>query len=341
MSSLPQPFIPGLISPLAVAPMIDWTYTHFRVFMRMLAPQALLYTDMQTAGAIFNNPSRALDFHEMETPLALQLGGSDRDALVKCAQIADQRGFSEVNLNLGCPSDRVQAGRFGACLMIEPEHVADCIQAMKQCVGIPVSAKTRIGIDHQDSYDFFASFAHKLVDAGCDKLIVHARKAWLHGLNPKQNRTIPPLHYDYVYKIKQELPSIPIVINGNINELDDINHHLQQIDGVMLGRLACQNPYAIAMIHHALYPHIPLLKRSTILENYVIYAQTEHEKGVPMSLLLKPIFNLSHGLPGARGWKGALMNIQQSKDSAALGHAASLFLEMEHNHGIYSQILVN
>lgn len=314
---------PGLISTLAIAPMIDWTYTHFRVLMRMLAPQALLYTDMQTSGAIVNNPARALDFHAMEHPLALQLGGADKKALVFCAQIAEQHGFSEVNLNLGCPSDRVQAGRFGACLMAEPEHVAECINAMKQAVGIPVTAKTRIGIDTLDSYEFFAAFVHRLVDAGCDKIIVHARKAWLHGLNPKQNRTIPPLHYDYVYKIKQELPSIPVVINGGINELEDIQEHLKHVDGVMLGRLACQNPYAIATIHHALYPEIPLLDRSLVLENYIDYALPMQEKGVPLSLLLKPIFGLAHGLPGARMWKNQLMNLQQSK---ALIEAARFFL---------------
>ncbi len=319
--------LPSLISPLAIAPMIDWTYTHFRVFMRMLAPRALLYTEMQTVGAIFNNPSRALHFHAMEEPLALQLGGMDIEALVKCAKIAEQRGFAEVNLNLGCPSDRVQSGRFGACLMAEPQHVADCINAMKQAVSIPITAKTRIGIDHQDSFEFFSAFAHALVDAGCDKLIVHARKAWLHGLNPKQNRTIPPLHYDYVYKIKQSMPSVPVVINGNINELLDINTHLKSVDGVMLGRLACQNPYAIVIIHHALYPETPLLAREHILKQYVEYARQEQEQGVPMSLLLKPLFNFAHGLPIARKWKAALMAIQQSKDSSALPSAISLFEE--------------
>ncbi len=310
--------------------MIDWTYTHFRVLMRMLAPQALLYTDMQTSGAIVNNPARALNFHPMEQPLALQLGGADIKALVDCAQIAEQLGFAEVNLNLGCPSDRVQAGRFGACLMAEPDHVAECIKAMKQAVGIPVTAKTRIGIDTQDSYEFFAGFIHKLVDAGCDKVIVHARKAWLHGLNPKQNRTIPPLHYDYVYRIKQELPSIPVVINGGINELEDIQEHLKQVDGVMLGRLACQNPYAIAMIHHALYPDIPLPERSIILEKYIDYAQPMQEKGVPLSLLLKPIFGLAHGLPGARHWKNQLMDVQQTK--RGLGDVRSFLYEENAHH---------
>ena len=180
----------SLISMLAIAPMIDWTYIHFRVLMRILAPQALLYTEMQTVGAIFNNPARALAHHAIEYPLALQLGGADKAALVKCAQIAEQQTFSEINLNLGCPSDRVQAGRFGACLMAEPKLVSECIQAMKTAVSIPITAKVRIGIDQQDSYDYFSSFVRQLVDAGCDKVIVHARKAWLHGLSPKQNRTI-------------------------------------------------------------------------------------------------------------------------------------------------------
>ena len=163
-----------------------------------------------------------------------------------------------------------------------------------------------------------------MVEAGCDKLVVHARKAWLHGLNPKQNRTIPPLHYEYVYRIKEELPAIPVVLNGNINEMVAIINHLEQVDGVMLGRLACQNPYAIAMIHHALYPESPLLTRTMILERYIAYAQSAHLKGVPMSLLLKPIFNLAHGLAGARAWKAALMEIQQSKNSESLGRVVAL-----------------
>lgn len=321
-----------LISPLAIAPMIDWTYTHFRVLMRLLAPHALLYTDMQTAGAIFNNPSRALAFHVMEKPLALQLGGSDQAALVRCAQIAEQQGFAEVNLNLGCPSDRVQAGRFGACLMAHPEEVAACIEAMKQAVTIPVTAKTRIGIDSQDSYEFFAAFAHRLVDAGCDKLIVHARKAWLHGLSPKQNRTVPPLHYDYVYKIKQAMPSsLPVVINGNINTLDDIHAHLQWVDGVMLGRLACQNPYAIAVIHSGLYPEVPLLTRRLILTQYIDYIFSVHVPGMSMSLLLKPILNLAHSMPGARLWKEQLLAIQQSGAPDGLKQAGLLFDELTSN----------
>jgi tRNA-dihydrouridine synthase A len=320
---------PVIFSPLAIAPMIDWTNTHFRVFMRLLAPQALLYTDMQTEGAIFNNPLRALHFHPMEEPVALQLGGSDKTSLMKCAQLAEDRGFSEVNLNLGCPSDRVQAGRFGACLMAEAQTVVDCISAMKQVVNIPVTAKVRIGIDKQDSYEFFSDFVHQIVDAGCDKIIVHARKAWLHGLSPKQNRTIPPLHYDYVYKIKEELATTPVIINGNINELDDIHQHLKQVDGVMLGRLACQNPYAIAMIHHALYPEQALLKRSVILERYIDYTQSLDTINVPISVLIKPLFSLAHGLSGAKAWKSLLMEIQQLKNHKLLGQCVTLLKDLE------------
>ena len=319
-----------LISPLSVAPMIDWTYTHFRVFMRLIAPHALLYTDMQTVGAIVNNPHRALSFHAIEHPLALQLGGADQDGLVQCAKIAEEKGFAEINLNLGCPSDRVQAGRFGACLMNEPKHVADCIRALKQAVSIPVTAKTRIGIDNQDSYEFFSAFVYQLVDAGCTKLVVHARKAWLHGLSPKQNRTIPPINYDYVYRIKRELPQISVIINGNIQTVSEIAKHMQQVDGVMLGRLACQNPYALAEIHRYFYPQEPIRSRAAILKDYLVYALNQFEAKVALSILLKPIFNLSYGLPGARLWKERLVQIQQHKKIDQLEEILIHLHEMEH-----------
>ncbi len=319
----------NLISPLSVAPMIDWTYSHFRVVMRLLAPSALLYTEMQTCGAVFHNPTRALRFHPSEHPLALQLGGAEPLELMRCAQLAESLGFSEINLNLGCPSDRVQAGRFGACLMREPQQVADCIYAMKQAVNIPVTAKTRIGIDEEDSYEFFAEFVRQLVDAGCDKLIVHARKAWLHGLNPKQNRTIPPLHYDYVYRIKQDFPSMPVVINGHVNTLDDIQKHLLQFDGVMLGRLVCQNPYALALIHHALYPEISLPSRACILQDYLTYIESLGVKETSMSLLLKPIQNIAHGLMGARAWKQRLLDVQQTGNIKMLRDAIDFLQKIQ------------
>lgn len=309
--------------------MIDWTYSHFRVLMRLLAPDALLYTEMQTTGAIQNNPQRALYFNHVEHPLAIQLGGSDPNALAKCALIAEEAGYDEINLNLGCPSDKVQAGRFGACLMNEPAQVVQCIQTIKKAVTIPVTAKTRIGIDNQDSFEFFSSFAHQLVDAGCDKLIVHARKAWLNGLNPKQNRTIPPVNYDFVYRLKNEIPHIPIVINGNILTVKDINTHLHYVDGVMLGRLACDNPYYLTDIHQVLYPERPKLKRSQVLTQYLDYLLEECNRGIPLSLLIKPIFNLVYGMPGASQWKKKLMIILQSKDLTLFNELRQYLWDME------------
>ncbi|MBN9228172.1 MULTISPECIES: tRNA dihydrouridine(20/20a) synthase DusA [Legionella] len=315
-----------LFSPLAIAPMIDWTYSHFRVFMRILAPHALLYTEMQTTGAIQNNPLRSLQFHVKEHPIALQLGGSEPETLAQCAQRAEQEGYDEVNINLGCPSDKVQAGRFGACLMKEAKQVAACIHAMRQAVTIPITAKTRIGIDHQDSYEFFSDFVHQLVEAGAQKIIVHARKAWLNGLNPKQNRTIPPVNYDYVYRLKKEIPEVPVVINGNILNIKEINEHLHHVEGVMLGRLACDNPFQIAMIHHALYLKSQKSTRSQVFNYYLDYLLEEYSKGVSLSLLVKPIFNLAFGLPGASQWKKKLMLILQEKN-LSLFHELGEYLQ--------------
>ncbi|MBI2784834.1 MAG: tRNA dihydrouridine(20/20a) synthase DusA [Legionella longbeachae] len=319
----------SLFSTLAIAPMIDWTYNHFRLFMRILAPNALLYTEMQTTGAVQNNPIRSLKFNVQEHPLALQLGGSDPDALAQCARCAELEGYDEININLGCPSDKVQAGRFGACLMNEPEQVIACIRAMRLAVNIPVTAKIRIGIDHQDSYDFFSDFTHKLVEAGAQKIIVHARKAWLNGLSPKQNRTIPPINYDYVYKLKKEISQIPIVINGNILNLNEINEHLQHVDGVMLGRLACDNPFQVAVIHQGLYHQTSRSTRSQIFNLYLEYLLDEYHKGVALSLLIKPIFNLAFGLPGASQWKKSLMLILQTKDLSLFHQLNAYLLEIE------------
>ncbi|MBP6918693.1 MAG: tRNA dihydrouridine(20/20a) synthase DusA [Legionellaceae bacterium] len=296
--------------PLSIAPMIDWTYTHFRVLMRILAPQVLLYTEMQTPQAIANHPQRCLYFSAMEHPLALQLGGSDPDGLVTAAQQAQDVGYVEINLNLGCPSDRVLSGHFGACLMNEPHQVASIIRTLKQHTHLPITAKTRIGIDHQDSYSFFSNFIHRLADAGCDKFIIHARKAWLKGLSPKQNRTIPPVNYDYVYQIKTELPHLPFVINGNIGTLEAVLEHLNQVDGVMLGRLACDNPYAVAQIHHGIYPDCPLKSRHQIAQEYFNYLQTVSH--TPLTILLKPLLNLAHGLPKAKTWKNHLITMQRT-----------------------------
>ncbi|WP_131794578.1 tRNA dihydrouridine(20/20a) synthase DusA [Fluoribacter gormanii] len=318
-----------LLSPLSIAPMIDWTYSHFRVFMRILAPHALLYTEMQTTGAIQNNPVRCLQFNDREHPIALQLGGSDPKALAQCAQYAEQEGYDEVNINLGCPSDKVQAGRFGACLMREPKQVVACIQAMLQEATIPVTAKTRIGIDQQDSYEFFSDFVHQLLEAGVQKVIVHARKAWLNGLNPKQNRTIPPINYEYVYRLKKELPEIPVVINGNISKIEEINSHLQYVEGVMLGRLACDNPFQIAQIHQVLYPETQTSTRSQVFNRYLDYLYGEYNKGISLSLLIKPVFNLAFGLPGASQWKRKLMLILQTRNISLFRELGEYLQEIE------------
>lgn len=303
-----------LFSPLAIAPMIDWTHTHFRVLMRLLAPRALLYTEMQTPGAIAHRPQRSLYFSPMEKPVALQLGGSDSQAVLIAAQQGWAAGYDEINLNLGCPSDRVQAGRFGACLMAEPKLVHSILRTLKDALPIPISAKTRIGIDHQDDYPFFENFVDHLVDAGCDKLIVHARKAWLSGLSPKQNRSIPPVLYDYVYQIKQRYPDLPVVINGNIRDIVSIQRHLTQVDGVMLGRLAYQQPYTLVHIHQTLYPDIPVLTRAEVVQRYCEYAQSLQEDRPPLSIVLKPLYGLAHGLPNAGVWKQALMKLQATGD---------------------------
>lgn len=315
----------SLISPLSIAPMIDWTTTHFRVFMRLIAPHALLYTEMQTVGAVEHAPDKALLYDAVEQPLALQLGGSDPKKLACAAKLAEHRGFVEVNLNLGCPSDRVQSGNFGACLMKSPDLVSDCIKAIKDAVSIPVTAKTRIGIDHEDSYDFFAAFIEQLIAAGSDKLIVHARKAWLHGLNPKQNRTIPPVQYDYVYRIKAQFSDYPVVINGNINTLAEIEEHMKSVDGVMLGRLVCNNPYALALIHRYFYPQIAIPSRAEIMEAYLKYADYQVQQGAHFSLLLKPLFNFAHGMPYSKRWKAMLTIAQQTKDFSVVHEAADLF----------------
>ena len=316
----------ALISPLSIAPMIDWTMTHFRFFMRLIAPSALLYTEMQTTGAITHRPDKALFFNPLEQPIALQLGGSDPHALALSAKLAEQAGFAEINLNLGCPSDRVQAGHFGACLMQESALVADCIKAMKDVVSIPVTAKTRIGIDTQDSYVFFLEFVEQLIQSGCYKIIVHARKAWLHGLNPKQNRTIPPIQYDYVYRMKACFPDVPVIINGNILTVDEVKQHLALVDGVMIGRLACNNPYVLAAMHQYFYPNLAIFSQEAVLERYHQYLLSQVTQRVPLSLLLKPLFNFACGLPFSKRWKALLTQVQQTKDLSILNQAYELFI---------------
>ena len=333
----------SLFSPLSIAPMIDWTDTHFRLFMRLLAPEALLYTEMKTTQAIWHKPKQSLRFHQAESPVALQLGGASPSALALVTRQAEDAGFAEVNLNLGCPSDRVLAGKFGASMMREPNLVAECLVAMKNAVSIPVTAKTRIGVDNDDSYAFFEAFVKTLIQAGCDKLIVHARKAWLHGLNPKQNRTIPPLHYDYVYQIKTLLPQhVPVILNGHIEAIEAVQTHLKTIDGVMIGRLACRDPYAIAGIHHALYPTLPKPSRTAVFQDYMAYAIMQFEQGESLHRLLKPVLNLVHGLSGARAWKQGLLQMKTIQSNTVLQALIQDLACMEQSsNGFSAQSLVN
>jgi tRNA-dihydrouridine synthase A len=293
--------------------MIDWTYSHFRILMRIIAPKALLYTEMLTTNAIQNNPNKLLYFNPVEEPIAIQLGGSDKKSLSLSAKIAEDAGYSEINLNLGCPSPRVQSGSFGACLMTNPQIVADCIMSIKNAVSIPVTAKTRIGVDDNDSYEFFADFIETLTKAGCDKLIIHARIAFLNGLSPKQNREIPPINYDYVYKIKKSYPNTPIVLNGNIKTYEEVIQHLKIIDGVMFGRLAYQEPYTLAKIYNSMFKDEQLLSRSEILEKYVGYIAKDNHSTLPITLTLKPLFSLYHNQPNAGKWKKKLLEIQASR----------------------------
>lgn len=284
----------------AVAPMIDWTDRHCRYFHRLLSPHALLYTEMITTGAILHGDrQRFLAFSEKEHPVALQLGGSDPRALAECAVIGQDYGYDEINLNVGCPSDRVQSGRFGACLMAEPQLVAECVATMQSVVSIPVTVKTRLGIDQREDYDFIYQFIHAVAQAGCQHFIIHARNAWLKGLSPKENRTIPPLRYDDVYQLKRDFPHCHFLINGGIKTLMDIDQHLQHVDGVMLGREAYQNPYCLANIDHHLYGTPRPTQQQTIAA-LMPYLEQQYQATGRIEHVTRHILGLWHGLNGAR-----------------------------------------
>ncbi|WP_406666191.1 tRNA dihydrouridine(20/20a) synthase DusA [Gallaecimonas sp. GXIMD1310] len=288
----------------SVAPMLDWTDRHYRVFARQLSRHALLYTEMVTTGAIIHGKGDYLAFSTEEQPLALQLGGSDPAQMAHCAKLAEERGFDEVNINVGCPSDRVQNGRFGACLMVEPTLVADCVKAMKDVVSIPVTVKTRIGIDEQDSYAFLCDFVTEVSAAGCDTFIVHARKAWLSGLSPKENREIPPLDYPRVYQLKKDFSHLHIGINGGIKTLEQMQQHLQQLDSVMVGREAYQNPYLLADVDAALYGsvlHQP--SRRAVVEAMLPYIERELAAGARLNHITRHMLGLFNGQTGGRRWR--------------------------------------
>ncbi len=290
---------------ISIAPMMDWTDRHDRYFLRLISSKALLYTEMVTTGAIlFGDEKRHLDFDPAEQPVALQLGGSDPEALGKCAKIAEGYGYLEINLNVGCPSDRVQNGKFGACLMAEPKLVADCVTAMKDTTSLPVTVKNRIGIDDLDSYQHLLDFTGTVKEAGCETFIIHARKAWLTGLSPKENRTIPPLNYPRVYRLKKDFPDLEIIINGGIQALEEIDEHLSHVDGVMIGREAYHNPYFLAEIdkrYYGMTDDTP--DRKDVVENILPYIDREMKKGVPLKSITRHMLGLFQGRPGARAWR--------------------------------------
>jgi tRNA-dihydrouridine synthase A len=290
---------------LSIAPMMDHTDRHFRYFMRIISPHALLYTEMITTGALIHGDrQRFLEHHADEYPLAIQLGGSEPEDLATCAVIAEETGFDEVNLNVGCPSDRVQSGRFGACLMAEPELVAEGIAKMSQRVDIPVTVKTRIGIDDKDSYEELFAFINSVKQAGCDTFIIHARKAWLNGLSPKENREVPPLEYETVYQLKKDFPKIEFIINGGFTTQDAIMEQYQHVDGVMIGRAAYQNPYLLAELEQALFStEIPLLTRNEILQRFMEYIQQNLDADVYLGHMTRHILGLFLGQPGARAYR--------------------------------------
>ena len=289
---------------LCVAPMMDWTDRHCRYFHRILAPSALSYTEMVTTGAVLHGDrERLLGFNEEEHPLALQLGGSDPADLAECARIAQVCGFDEVNLNVGCPSDRVQRGRFGACLMLEPGLVRDCVAAMRDAVDIPVTVKSRLGVDQHDSYSYFSDFVNEVSGSGCSVFIIHARKAWLSGVSPKENREIPELRYDWAYQLKAERPDLQIVLNGGVTTIMDVKQHLQKLDGVMIGRAAYQDPWFLAECHSELYGSTGVADRESAVLIMSEYARRQVGQGVPVKNISRHMLGLFHGLPGARRWR--------------------------------------
>ena len=289
---------------LNVAPMMDWTDRHCRHFHRVLAPSAVLYTEMVTSGAVLHGDrDRLLGYDPEEHPLALQLGGSEPADLAQCARIAQGLEYDEVNLNVGCPSDRVQRGRFGACLMLEPDLVRDCIAAMRDAIDIPVTVKTRLGVDDHYSYDYFSDFIGSVAESGCDIFIVHARKAWLSGLSPKENREVPELRYDWVHRLKREQPELTVVINGGIRSLREVQRQLEIVDGVMLGRAAYQTPWLLAELQQSLFGQPGVASREEAVERMTGYIQGQVKRGVPVNKTSRHMLGLFQGRPGARRWR--------------------------------------
>ncbi|MFV0449489.1 MAG: tRNA dihydrouridine(20/20a) synthase DusA [Vibrio sp.] len=290
---------------LSVAPMLDWTDKHCRYFHRLMTSQTLLYTEMVTTGAIIHGKGDFLAYNQQEHPVALQLGGSNPVDLAHCAKLAQERGYDEINLNVGCPSDRVQNGRFGACLMAEPQLVADCVAAMKEVVDVPVTVKTRIGIDDQDSYEFLTDFITIVSEkGGCEQFTIHARKAWLSGLSPKENREVPPLDYNRAYQIKKDFSHLNIGINGGVKSLDEAKQHLAHLDGVMIGREAYQSPYILAQVDQQIFGlDTAVKKRSEVIFEMLPYIEQQLSQGAYLGHITRHMLGMFQNMPGARQWR--------------------------------------
>ncbi|MCB1634195.1 MAG: tRNA dihydrouridine(20/20a) synthase DusA [Xanthomonadales bacterium] len=303
---------------LSVAPMMDWTDRHCRFLHRLIAPDAWLYTEMVVEQAVrFGPRERLLGFDPAEHPVALQLGGAEPRELAEAAAIGAAEGYDEINLNCGCPSDRVQSGRFGACLMREPDRVAEAVVAMREAVGpaVPVTVKCRLGVDDDDSEAFFRQFIERVAEAGCRVFVVHARKAWLNGLSPKENREIPPLDYERVFRLKRDRPDLCVILNGGLDDGPESLRALSQVDGVMLGRHAYHEPWSLARLAHriarlsdgqAFDQSEPVERRPAVVADYVRYMRVQMARGVPVRTLLRPLLGLFQGLPGARMWRRSL-----------------------------------
>jgi len=300
-----------MVHRLSVAPMMDWTDRHCRYFHRLLSRHALLYTEMVTTGALIHGDQpRHLDFNPEEHPVALQLGGSEPNDLAKAAKLGVQWGYDEINLNCGCPSERVQRGAFGACLMAEPALVADGVKAMVDVVSVPVTVKHRIGIDRIERYEFVRDFVGTVSLAGCQTFIVHARNAWLQGISPKENRELPPLKPDWVIRLKNDFPHLSFVINGGIVSMAQIKAHLNELDGVMVGREAYHNPWLLQQWDEALGHEARDLTRDEVEWQMVVYMQSQAKQGVPWYAIARHMLGLRHGQPGARKWRQVWSNHQ-------------------------------
>ena len=322
---------------LSVAPMLDWTDRDCRYFLRLISKHTLLYTEMVTTGALIHGDRDRFLKHDMdEIPVALQLGGSDPEALARCAKFGEEAGYSEINLNVGCPSDRVQSGAFGACLMAQPKLVAEGVAAMIEAVNIPVTVKTRLGIDKLDSYEFVSDFVSQVSEAGCEIFIMHARKAWLQGLSPKENRDIPPLEYDRVYQLKQDFPHLHMDINGGIKTLEQAQLHLKHVDGVMIGREVYHNPYILAEADHMLFgDDCEALSRHDIIRAMLPYIEQRMSDGRPLKSITRHLLGLFQGIAGAKAWRRHLSENAHLKgadlsvltDALALVPDTSAFIE--------------